>query len=222
MSLKKEKDLDTKMQNSKEWNKLNLLDSNKEKIKITRWVLFNKIAKNKYPRYKEEKKLKFKDFMFLYKKYLIEKNKIKVKDDKNTKKNIDNKIYYHSSRYSNNNGNKSNKIIQYKNGILEDNGKKIKMNPDEFEEYLNQQNKTISKELLTELFSPRLPTYLRKEKLINRDFINKCNCGCNCNRCKQCLHKNSMFNQNIQPLAVRFIMSGGKLSTVPTDLIPFP
>ena len=121
------------------------------------------------------------------------------------------KMYYFQQNISNKNGKKSQNTTEYKDGVLTKDGDEVKMTPKEFLEYLHKKNQTVSPNVLEKLFPSPFTNM--------NSLSSKCNCGCNCDNCMNCCNKsNNMF-----PTRVRtFVMRGGKLSTIPTDLIPYP
>ena len=119
-------------------------------------------------------------------------------------------VYYFQKNISNRDGIESSKTTEYKDGILSNNGQEIKMNPEEFLEYLHSKQQTVSPNVMNQLFP--------QENLFLNTYPQKCNCGCNCTNCRNCHLKNNLM----KPMGIRFIMRGGKLATIPTDLIPYP
>lgn len=128
-----------------------------------------------------------------------------------TKKQVNKpEMYYYQKNISNRNGIQSQNTTEYKDGVFKKNGKEVKMTPKEFLEYLNKKNQTVSPGILNQLFPLSASSM--------RSLSSNCNCGCNCDNCKNCCNKTGY----VDPMSVRFIMTGGKLSSIPTDLIPYP
>ena len=128
-----------------------------------------------------------------------------------TKKQVNKpKMYYYEQKISDRNGTQSQNTTEYKDGVFKKNGNEVKMTPKEFLEYLDKKNQTVSPSIMNQLFP--LPTPSRNS------FSSNCNCGCNCKNCKNCCNKTS----SVYPMGLRFIMRGGKLSSIPTDLISYP
>jgi len=120
------------------------------------------------------------------------------------------KMYYYQKKISNRNGKQSQNTTEYRDGVLRKNGNEVQMKPEEFLEYLDKKNQTVTPSIMNQLFP--LPVQSMNSSSSN------CNCGCNCDNCKNCYNKTS----SVYPMGVRFIMRGGKLSSIPTDLIPYP